>query len=105
MALCGVIDAAGQHHVHHAGNADQARNPHRAATAAENAALAFGQGIKAGRFGDPHMGGSRQLKATSDHPTMPPRRSEQRREGAECVSTCRSRWTRQPSTTKTKQKK
>jgi len=43
LALVGIEDAAREHHVGHARNADQARNAHRAAAADEDAARAFGQ--------------------------------------------------------------
>ena len=45
-AFLGVVDAAGQHHVGHARDADQARDARRAAAADEEAALAFGQAVE-----------------------------------------------------------
>ena len=38
LAFFGIERAPGQHHVHHAGDADQRRQPHRAAAADKNAA-------------------------------------------------------------------
>src|SRR5260370_75640 len=46
-----VIDAAGEHHVHHARGADEARQAHRAAAADEDAAAAFRQRVIGGCLG------------------------------------------------------
>ena len=61
---------AGQHHVHHARRADQARYAHRAAAADEDAAHAFRQCIERRALGDAHMRGCRKLKAAADDGAM-----------------------------------
>ena len=67
LAFVGVVDAAGEHHVGHPRDADQARDPRRAAAADEEAALAFGQAVEGARLGDAHVAGARQLQAAADH--------------------------------------
>ena len=61
------IGPPGQHHISHAGDADEARQAGRAAAADENAALAFGQGIKRTRLRHADMGGAGQFQPAADH--------------------------------------
>ena len=70
LALLGVVDAAGQHHVGHARGADQPRDAHRAAAADEDAALAFGQGVE-GAARRPRGCGT-ALASSSPPPTTAP---------------------------------
>ena len=67
LAFFGAERAAGQHHVHHAGDADQRRQPHRAAAADENAAASLRQRVVGRAFGhaDMHRGG--ELQSAADH--------------------------------------
>ncbi len=67
LAVFGVVDAAGHHHVRHAGSADQLRDAHRAAAADEDAARAFGQRIEGGAVGHADVAGARELEAAADH--------------------------------------
>ena len=67
LAFVGVVDAAGEHHVGHPRDADQARDARRAAAADEQAALAFGQAVEGARLGDADVAGARQLEPAADH--------------------------------------
>ena len=67
QALLGVVDAAGQHHVGHARDADQARDARRAAAADEDAALAFGQAVERAALGDADVRGDGELEPAADH--------------------------------------
>ena len=49
LAFLGAERAPGQHHVHHAGDADERRQPHRAAAADIDAAASFRQRIEGRR--------------------------------------------------------
>ena len=67
LAFLGRIGAAGEHHVHHARDADQPRQPHRAAAADIDAAAAFRQRVIGRALGDAHMRGRRKLQPAADH--------------------------------------
>ena len=70
LALLGGERAPGQHHVHHARGADQRRQPHRTAAADEDAAAGFGQRVKGGTLGHPHMGRGGEFEPAADHRAM-----------------------------------
>ena len=61
------IDASGQHHVGHPRNSDQPRQPHGAAAADEDAALALRQCEIGGRLGDADVRGAGKLEPAADH--------------------------------------
>jgi hypothetical protein len=60
------INSPGQHHVCHPGDADQPWQPHRSATADENAALAFGQREIRRRLGDADMRRTGKFQPAAD---------------------------------------
>ena len=70
LAFLGGICAAGQHHVHHARDADQRRQSHRAAAADIDAATAFRQRVVGRALGDAHMRGGGKLETAADHCAM-----------------------------------
>ena len=67
VAFFGGERAAGQHHFHDAGRADQRRQPHRGAAAHIDAAAALRQRIECRALGDAHMRGRRKLEPAADH--------------------------------------
>ena len=70
LAFLGRIGAAGEHHVHHARDADQPRQPHRAAAADIDAAAALRQRVIGRALGDAHMARRRELQPAADHRAM-----------------------------------
>ena len=70
LAFLGRIGAAGQHHVHHARDADQPRQPHRAAAADIDAAAALRQRVIGRALGHAHMRGGGQFQPAADHRAM-----------------------------------
>ena len=86
LAFLGVVGAAGEHHVHHARGADEARQAHRAAAADEDAAAC----PRAARnrpsvFGHPDVAGA---------PRAPARRRPRRRAAPRPPAPCRTRCAR-----------
>ena len=65
-----ALYSTGQHHVHHAGCADQAWDAHRATADDEDAVHALGEGVIGTAFGHPDMRGGRQFQAAADDGTV-----------------------------------
>ena len=67
LAFFGIERASGQHHVHHAGDAEKRRKPHRATAADEDAAASLRKRVvsRAFRHADMHRG--RKLQPAADH--------------------------------------
>ena len=100
LAFVGVVDAAGEHHVGHARDADQARHARRAAAADEDAALAFGQAVVGAALGDADVARARRAPARRRPPrrAAPPppargRTAPRRTRHATCASAARLRAT------------
>ena len=74
LGLVGLEHAAGQHHVLHAGEADQPRHAHRAAAADEDAARALGQAEERRLVGDADVRRRGRLESAAE------RRAVQRRD-------------------------
>ena len=70
LPFLGAVGAAGQHQVDHARDADQPRQAHRAATAHENAARAFGQRVIGRALRDADVRRRRKLEPAADHRAM-----------------------------------
>ena len=70
LPLLGAVGAAGEHQVHHARDADQARDAHRAAAADKDAARAFGQRVVGGTLRDADVRRGRKLQPAADHRAM-----------------------------------
>src|SRR5271166_144454 len=60
-----TVSPTSQHHVHHAGCADQAWDAHRTTAADEYAVHALGEGVIRTAFGHPDMRGCRQFQAAA----------------------------------------